>query len=232
MSDDSFSIVIPCHNEEDVLRDNVEKVIDEIKDFKQEWELLIVEDGCTDETPEIADELSERYGEVRHLHFKEKLGKGKAITEAFNQSKCSKLVFMDADLATDLKHIPEILEELESNDIVIGSRYKVGASSNRNLEREFLSRAYNIAARIFFQTGVKDHQCGFKGFRKKAFDEIKNDIESNHWFWDTELVINAQEKGIDVKEKPIEWEEKRDSGVKISQTIMHFSTKLFEQKIG
>lgn len=231
MGENGFSMAVPCHNEEDVLQNNVDRIMVEAEDLENKWELLIVEDGCTDRTPDIAGEISSQHERVKHLHFEEKLGKGRAITEAFDNSNYEKLLFMDADLATNLKHIEGLLEELETHDMVIGSRYKEGASSDREIKRKVLSKTYNTAARILFRTDVKDHQCGFKGFRREAFKEIQDDIDSEHWFWDTEIIINAQRKNLDIREMPVDWKEKRDSGVDISQTVIHFSKKLFEQKM-
>lgn len=231
MSKKEVSLVLPCYNEEKTLEDTVNTVSKVLEKETTAYEIIIVEDGCTDSTPDIAEKLASESDKIRHLHFEERLGKGKALNKGFESAESPKIFFMDTDLATDLKYIENLLDELDRNDIVIGSRYIEGSEAERGLVREFFSKGYNAMARLAFRTGIQDHQCGFKGMKKKVYSDIKNGLNSEHWFWDTELLVKAQEKGYSIKEIPVDWEEKEGSEVSVKNSIFYFSRRMITEKI-
>lgn len=232
MREDDVSMVLPCYNEENTLEGTVTKAKNELEKHSKDFEIIIVEDGCTDSTPEIASNLTSELECMKHLHFEERLGKGKAVEKGFESAEKSKLFFMDTDLATDLNHISKLIEELDENDLVIGSRYIDGSEAERGLIRDLLSKGYNSLARLSFGTGISDHQCGFKGINRDAYNDIKDSINSDHWFWDTELLVQAEENNYSTKEIPVEWEEKEGSEVSVKNSIVYFSKKILGEKIG
>lgn len=231
MTKPEVSLVLPCYNEENTLEETIDTITEVLKEETALYEIIIVEDGCTDSTPEIAEKLASKTKQIKHLHFRERLGKGKALKKGFNIAKSPKMFFMDTDLATDLRHVKNLLDELDHYDIVIGSRYVEGSEAERGLVREFFSKGYNIMARIAFRTGIKDHQCGFKGIKKEVYNDVKDDIESEHWFWDTELLVKAKEKGYSIKEIPVKWEEKEGSEVSVKNSVFYFSKRVVTEKI-
>jgi glycosyltransferase involved in cell wall biosynthesis len=231
MNETEVSLVLPCYNEEKTLEDTVETVEKVLEKEADQYEIIIVEDGCTDSTPQIAGNLASGSSKIKHLHFEERLGKGKALTKGFTDARASKLFFMDTDLATDLKCVKKLLDELEQNDIVIGSRYVEGSEADRGLVRRFLSKGYNTMVRLAFHTGIKDHQCGFKGINKEIFSDIKDNVKSEHWFWDTELLVKAKEKGYKIKEIPVDWEEKEGSEVSVKNSVFYFSKRILTEKV-
>lgn len=210
-------IVLPAHNEEDALPAAVETVQDWSYTVDRPVTIIIVEDGCTDRTPEISTELAEQHDNVTHIHAEERLGKGTAVENGFNAADADILCFMDVDLSTHVDHLGDLLEPIEQGtaDITIGSRYLAESETDRDPARHLMSRGYNTAVRILFRTGVADHQCGFKAMRRQVFDTIRSDIEATGWFWDTELITTAQNHGFDVIEVPVRWVEDRDSAVDI-----------------
>jgi len=231
MTKPDVSLILPCYNEEGTLEGTIERINEAIELETFPYEIIIVEDGCTDKTPEIASKLAANSDRINHLHFENRLGKGKALNKGFEAGKGSKLFFMDTDLATDLKHLSDLLEELDKHDIVIGSRYVEGSNAERGFVREFFSKGYNAMARIAFRTNIKDHQCGFKGINKEVFEDLKDELNSEHWFWDTELLIRAKEKDYSIKEIPVEWEEKDGSEVSVKNSVIYFSKRIFTEKI-
>lgn len=229
MTEINTSIVLPSYNEEGRLRDTIEKVRQEVSELSGEFEIIIVEDGCTDSTPEIAEELSQEE-KIKHLHFKQRQGKGKAIQEGFNAAEGEKLLFLDTDLSTDLEAVEKLINELESSDVVIGSRYHPDSSIKRDKTRKIASIGYNSLVKVFVGSEVDDHQCGFKGIRKGAFEDLKGEIESDHWFWDTELIVRAQRNGLKVSEISVNWEMKDDSKVNLEKDVPNFMVKIFWMK--
>src|SRR4030043_471140 len=100
------SVVFPAYNEADALEAAVEKVIQTLNEFKHSYEIIIAEDGSTDGTDKLADALAEKYPFVKHIHGEKRLGRGAALKNAFKQSSGEVLVYMDLDLATDVKQEP------------------------------------------------------------------------------------------------------------------------------
>jgi len=222
-----FSVVIPAYNEAKTLEENVEKLVGFLKENYDEFEIIIAEDGSTDGTDEIARELAERYEFVRHLHSDERLGKGKAVFNGIKNARYSAVVYMDADLSTDLKNLGDLLDALEKGyDIVVGSRVIEASETKRPLFREIPSRVYNLMVRLMLGSKISDHQCGFKAFRKEKIIEIGEKVKDNHWFWDTELLVLAQRNGLRIKEIPVKWRHGENSSVSVFKTSVYLLSRL------
>ncbi|MBC5793096.1 MAG: DUF853 family protein [Nanohaloarchaea archaeon] len=212
-----ISVVIPAYNEEEKLEDCCEEVIQR----KTVGEVLIVEDGCTDSTPKIASRIASENDKVRHIHKEEKLGKGRAIEIGFENTSSDIVCFMDADLSTDLSALERLLEEFEDGaDLVIGSRYMKESRCERKAVRSGLSRIYNILASKMLGNSIKDRQCGFKALRKSSFEELNDSIQSNGWFWDTELIYRANQSGMIVREISVDWRPSGESEVNIGSASL------------
>ena len=107
-----ISIVIPAYNEKDRLATCISKLKDSLKTITEDYEIIIAEDGSTDGTNELAEELSKRDAKIVHLHGDKRLGRGKALNRAFKASSGERLIYMDVDLATDLIHLPELINAI------------------------------------------------------------------------------------------------------------------------
>ncbi|MBM4400838.1 MAG: glycosyltransferase, partial [Crenarchaeota archaeon] len=118
------SVVFPAYNEADALETAVEKVTKALDEFARSYEIIIAEDGSTDGTDKLAAALAEKYPFVKHIHGEKRLGRGTALKNAFKQSNGEVLVYMDLDLATDLKHLKSLVcaVEFEGYDFATGSR--------------------------------------------------------------------------------------------------------------
>lgn len=221
--DVTVSLVLPMHNEEDRVRETVSISEEVLSDYDNE--IIITEDGCTDETPEIAEKLAEE-GRVKHLHSEERLGRGNSLEKAFSQAKGEILIYMDADLATNPEEIPKLIEALKNDyDVVAGSRYIEGSDSFRTPLRESLSKPYNWLVQFLIGSKIQDHQCGFKGLTREVSEELLP-LDDEHWFWDTELLVKAQDEGYKVKEMPVKWKEKdKNSDVNIKNEVPRMGYK-------
>jgi hypothetical protein len=206
-----LSLVVPAYNEASTLRQNLallEKVASQVTDS---FEIIVTEDGCTDETAKIAADVSNNCSKVTHLHSDHRLGKGLALKRALKASKGQVLVFMDADLSTSLDHLHDVVKLVENGcDVVIGSRHVKGSYVRRPLSRAIASRAYNLLVKLLFRDNVSDHQCGFKGFNHQALKGVIDEVTENGFLFDTDLIVRMKQKGLRIIEIPVKWTEPED----------------------
>ncbi|WP_302080952.1 flippase-like domain-containing protein [Salinibaculum rarum] len=224
------SVVLPAYNEEATLRETVTVTLDHLAAFlpADSYEVIVAEDGCEDRTPEIADELAAEFDAVRHIHSEERLGRGGALEYAFREADGETLVYFDTDLATDMRHLEELVESIrtEGYDVATGSRWLPESAADRPAKRGVPSLAYNGFVRLFLRSGVRDHQCGFKAFDREAQLALADDVEDDHWFWDTEILVKAQREGYRVKEFPVDWTPKGDSKVDIIRDVFGMGSQI------
>ncbi len=214
-------VVIPCYNETGVLRESVARTLRLFGDHPEfEWNLVIADNGSTDGTGELALRLAAEDSRVRALVLTVK-GRGLALREAWLGSEASVVAYMDADLSTDLSHLPPLIGMVASDecDIAIGTRLAKGSKTKRQPRREITSRGYVALIRLFFpRLRISDAQCGFKALNRKAVEAVVPEIKNRMWFFDTELLILAQRQGLRIRELPVRWVEDRDSKVNVLKT--------------
>ncbi|MGB9841988.1 MAG: glycosyltransferase, partial [Candidatus Bathyarchaeales archaeon] len=135
------SVVLPAYNEAATLENTVTKVARALSEFTRSYEIIIAEDGSTDGTDKLAAALAERLPYVKHIHREKRLGRGNALKNAFKQSSGKVLVYMDLDLATDLKHLKPLVEAIsvEGYDFATGSRMLPESDVERGFTRNLAS---------------------------------------------------------------------------------------------
>jgi len=203
-----ISLIIPAYNEAPYLRQSIEFIEEAVKPITGSYQIIIAEDGSMDGTDKIAADMTRKNSRIIHSHADGRLGKGQALKRALKASGGEIIVLMDADLATSLSHLSKIILLIERKyDGAIGSRYSKGSTVSRTVLRMLTSRAYNLLVRLLFGSEIRDHQCGFKAFRRKAFEYLLKDVESNGFIFDTELIIKARKKGFSIAELPVSWKE-------------------------
>lgn len=191
-----------------MLRQNVGLIEKAVSRIVDSYEIIIAEDGCSDETTKIAADISNNCSKVVHLHSDRRLGKGLALKRALRTSKGQALIFMDADLSTSLDHLHHVMKLIENGyDIVIGSRHVKGSYVRRPLLRDIASRAYNLLIKLLFWDNVSDHQCGFKGFNHRAVKGAIEEVRENGFLFDTELIVRMKKRGLQIIEIPVKWTE-------------------------
>ncbi len=201
------SVVLPAYNEADKLDGAVAKVSQALKETGYSFEIIIAEDGSTDGTAERAEELTQKYPFVRHIHREKRLGRGTALNNAFRQCSGDVFVYMDLDLATDLKSLKPLIDAItvEGYDLSTGSRMLPESKVKRTRSRSISSKTYNFLVRLMLGSKLRDHQCGFKAFKREPLLSLLNEVEATHWFWDTEILVRAHRRGLKIKEIPVEW---------------------------
>ncbi|PSP81577.1 glycosyl transferase [Halobacteriales archaeon QS_1_68_20] len=224
------SVVLPAYDEADTLERTVEVTLDTLGEFLPEgsYEVIVAEDGCTDRTPEIAARMAEADDRVGHVHSDERLGRGGALEEAFSRARGDTIAYFDTDLATDMRHLEELIESVRSGeyDVVTGSRWIPGHEADRPPKRGIPSRVYNGLVRLFLRSNLKDHQCGFKAFDRAVLDDLLSDVEDDHWFWDTELLVRAQRAGYSVREFPVDWTPQGDTKVDLVRDVFGMGSQI------
>jgi glycosyltransferase involved in cell wall biosynthesis len=216
----AVEIVIPVHNEQQVLEANVRKLHSHLRrEFAFTFQITIADNASADATLMVAHRLARVLPEVTVLHLDRK-GRGRALRAAWSRSQADVVAYMDVDLSTDLAALEELLLPLlqVQGDITIGSRLAPGARVTRGVRRELISRAYNLLLHLFLRVGFSDAQCGFKAARREVIDALLDDVEDESWFFDTELLYLAQRRKFAIREVPVRWVEDDDSRVDILAT--------------
>lgn len=228
----TICIVLPTHNEERVLEKNIRTVhaFCTTALSNDAWEICIADNGSSDTTPYIARKLSVELPRIQWFHTNV-AGRGGALKRAWGESSADILVYMDADLATDLHAIPLLLEAINNGaDIAIGSRFISGAAVRRSWSREIISRGYNGMTHFFLRLRIRDAQCGCKAITKKAANTLLPLVHNMQWFFDTELLVLAECRGMKIVEVPVQWVEARDrqrkSRVRVFHTILNYCREI------
>jgi glycosyltransferase involved in cell wall biosynthesis len=225
----TLNITVPVFNEECVLEDNIVKLHAFAAAFLPfGWQIVIADNGSTDATPKIAGVLAKNLRNTSALHLQTK-GRGAALKAAWERYPADILSYMDADLSTDLEVFPALVSALAGGDglpdnlpgpyhLAVGSRLLVPGLTTRSFRRELISRAYNLLLKATFHPRFSDAQCGFKAVGHDAARHLLPFVQDTGWFFDTELLILAENWGYRIFELPVRWTESPRSTVNILRT--------------
>jgi len=224
-------VVIPVYNEE---RD-LERGVTRLREFLREncpyrWRIVVADNASRDRTLEIAEELSRRWpGEVGFIHL-DKKGRGRALRRAWLDSDADVVSYMDVDLSTGLDAFLPMIEPLAKGELHVatGSRLLPQSRIQRSLSREFISRTYNLIVKLLFPfKRFSDAQCGFKACTRKAVQELVPLVQDQAWFFDSELLLRAGQRGYRIHDVPVQWKEDPGTTVKIASTAWEDIKGLF-----
>lgn len=223
------SLVIPAYNEGNVIEESVEETLNELDKISTNYEVIISDNGSTDSLPEIAEQLANTYPEVRWVQEPQP-GRGVAVEAGFDIASGDVLAFIDADLATDMQHLEELIESVRSEnyDLATGSRWMPGHEAERPVQRTVASKGFNFLARVLLGSSLRDHQCGFKAFSTNVVENVIPEIKANHWFWDTEILVLAANHSYNIKEFPVKWKPQDESEVELHKDIPQMFFKIIE----
>jgi glycosyltransferase involved in cell wall biosynthesis len=215
-------IVIPVHNERVALEGSVRMLhayLSAALPFS--WQITIVDNASTDGTLTIARRLMYELPEVGAMHLPAK-GRGRALRTAWSASHARVLAYMDVDLSTDLSALLPLIAPLHSghSDVAIGTRLHRAARVQRTAKRELISRCYNRLLHLVLRARFSDAQCGFKAIRAETAHDLLPLVADQEWFFDTELLVLAQRRGLRIHEVPVDWVEDLDSRVDIVPTAL------------
>jgi glycosyltransferase involved in cell wall biosynthesis len=230
----SVDVIIPVYNEERDLPRCVERLSAFLKDnLPNPWRIVVADNGSTDGTLRVCEELSDEYPRVTYIHLDQK-GRGRALKRAWTESEADVVSYMDVDLSTGLEHFPSLVNTIEEGaDVAIGSRLMRGSKVQRKMKREITSRGYNMLIKLlFWNTRFHDAQCGFKAVNRRTVRAIVPLVKNNNWFFDTEMLLIAQRHGFKIREVPVRWADDPDTRVKVLKTAWEDVRGLLRLRFG
>ncbi len=188
----SLSVFFPCINEEGNIEDGVKKAEEVLKKLKLKYEIIIIDDGSTDKTGEIADQLVRQSPHIRVIHHAKNLGYGEALKSGFYNARYDTIVYTDGDGQFDFSEVTKLLEKIKDADVVIGYRIKRQDSFLRRL----FGKGWKLSLLTFFGLTLKDVDCGFKMVRKEVLEKIPHLESQRGAMINAELVIKAKKMGF------------------------------------
>jgi len=211
-----LSIVIPAHNEESRLPGTLEQVFYFIEKQSFPSEVIVVENGSTDRTYEIAHELAKQKTNLRVIQ-NDWRGKGLAVQRGVKEAKGEYVFLCDADLSMPVEEISKFIPpQLQNVDIAIASREAPGAVRyHEPYYRHFTGRVFNTLIRLLVLPKLQDTQCGFKCIRADVARDIFRYQTLAGWAFDVELLFIARHHGYRIVEIPIHWYFNADSKISI-----------------
>ena len=203
-----ISLIIPAFNEEKRIGSTLEEIFGYFKNQNYLYEIIVVDDGSTDNTVGCVDGYVAKNSNTRLIKNGVNKGKGYSVKNGFIHAAGEYLLFSDEDLSTPIAQIEKLLRYLRSGyDIAIGSRGLKGSDIqiHQPWYREMMGRIFNLFVRAFAVRDFKDTQCGFKCFTKDSALEICKRQQMERFSFDVEILYIAKRLGFKIKEVPIQW---------------------------
>lgn len=231
--EEMLSVVIPAYNEESRIHPTIQGIHAYLRRKSPKFEIIVVDDGSTDNTLRIVSDLSREFENIRAVHYQINAGKGYAVREGVLSSRGALLLLCDADQSTPIEEIEKLVPFLDRGyDIVIGSR----ALSNSDIlvrqpwYRERMGKIFNILVRMLIIGKFKDTQCGFKLFRGDVARALFKKSLINGFSFDVEILFLAERDGYAVGELPIRWINSPHSRVRIFRDSLGMFFELLKIK--
>jgi dolichol-phosphate mannosyltransferase len=189
-----LSAMMPAYNEQEALPAVLAEAVEALEEQCETWELVMVDDGSTDRTPEILREWSERDPRVRAVTQETNKGYSKALARGFDSCRYQAIFYTDADAQFDLREIARLHPHLAEVDMVTG--FRVGRQDPP--VRHLTSAVYNRLQGWLLGIRVRDVNCAFKLFRKSFFEKVR--LKSDGFLVDAELYARARQAGLSWKQ--------------------------------
>lgn len=210
-----LSLIIPAYNESSRIGPTLEKTFAYLNAQTYDAEVLVVDDGSKDATADVVrSQLATLNTSPRVtgtlLEQVPNAGKGAAVRRGMLEAKGAIRIFTDADLSTPIHEIEKVVSNIERDhmDVVVGSRALEGrqlVKKHQPWYREFMGRVFNIFVQVFVLRGIKDTQCGFKGFRGDVAEKLFTQQKVMGFSFDVEILYLARKAGYKIKEVAVEW---------------------------
>jgi glycosyltransferase involved in cell wall biosynthesis len=218
----SLSIVIPAYNESVRIGKTLPRILEYLNQNIPEAELIVVDDGSSDETANTARETLRDSGDTlcSVISYRSNLGKGRAVRLGLLASRANVALFSDADLSTPITEIPKLVDPILRGecDLTFGSRAldRSLIGVHQSWRREQGGRVFNLAVRLATGLPFWDTQCGFKAFRMKVCRPIVEAATIDRFGFDVELLYVAHRAGLRLKEIPVRWDHYEGSKVSLA----------------
>ncbi len=232
-----LTIIFPVLNERLRLESGITRTVEYLShiDF-EDYEIIIVDNGSEDETPQIAEALCKKYPKVQYerIHIR---GVGAAFRRGVELSHGEIVGYMDIDLSTNIKHLGEAIHIFKTqNEVqyINGSRFaNESDTKGRKWYRKITSQGLLILLKLFLGMKSTDAICGFTFVRRAtALSLVEGCSQDNGWFYMIEFLLRAEKRGVNVLDYPVEWQEDYNTTVKVFKTICNYLvqiTRLFKE---
>jgi glycosyltransferase involved in cell wall biosynthesis len=201
INSDSISIIIPALNEADALPELIERTDTVLQQLARPYEILVIDDGSTDDTPLVLRELSHLYSHLSVIRFRRNYGKAAALSEAFSRAQGNFLITLDGDLQDPPEEIPHLLQQLQERyDVVCGWKQ----DRQDSWLRVFGSRLFNLLTGLMTGLKLHDINCGLKGYRRQVVQELRLYGEMHRF-----IPVIARQRGFLIGEIPVQHSARR-----------------------
>ena len=203
-----YSIVLPAYNERDRIAGTLDRILAHATERGWEAEVIVVNDGSSDDTAEILLQYARKHPALRLLENPGNRGKGYSVRNGMLHARGDILLFSDADLSSPIAEADKLFAAIaQGADIAIGSRWLDSGLQIRRqpMHRQVFGRIFNQALRIILGLQFKDTQCGFKAFTRRSAQAIFPLQKIERWGFDPELLYLARKFGFVVSEVPVAW---------------------------
>ena len=224
-----LSIIIPAYNESERLPLTLVDMDKRLSTVKYSYEIIVVNDGSTDNTAEIVKNMAEAVKNLKLIDNKANQGKGGVVKQGMLLAKGEYRLFTDADNSVSIDHFEKMIPYLtgkdgEVSDVIIGSRAVRGSKLEppQPFYRQILGKVGNIQIQIVNVPGIWDTQCGFKAFSERSAEKIFAISKINGWGFDIEALALARHFGYKIREIPVHWINDAKSHVKLSAFLKTF----------
>jgi glycosyltransferase involved in cell wall biosynthesis len=197
-----LSFVVPAFNEEASIETALSGLDEIVKSRNLPYEIVVVDDGSSDDTLHKAQSYASRNGHVKVITYSTNLGKGYAVKKGFIEANGQIVVFVDSDMDIDLATILNYVDALKDGDIVIPTKWHPDSHIKMPMNRKILSHGFNFFVRSFIGAKLKDTQVGLKVMRKKEFNNIFPRLCVKRYAFDVELLAVANLYGLKIVEMP------------------------------
>ncbi|HEY2860791.1 MAG TPA: dolichyl-phosphate beta-glucosyltransferase [Terracidiphilus sp.] len=204
-----YSIVIPAYNERLRIIGALEAVIACVRQNSWDAEVIVVNDGSTDETADLVRNFAGHAPEVKLMENPSNRGKGYSVRNGIIHARGEIVMFTDADLSAPIEEAERLFAAIEKDgaDIAIGSRWLATSRQTHRqpLYRQIFGRCFNALTRAVMRLPYADTQCGFKAFTREAAQTVFQLQTIERWGFDPEILFIARKRGYKVKEVPVSW---------------------------
>lgn len=227
----NIQIIFPVLNERLRLEKGIRTTVEYLKSIGFEnYQIMIVDNGSTDETPQIAKNLCQEFLKVSYERIDTK-GVGAAFRRGVALCNSEIVGYMDIDLSTNIKHLGEAIELFQKDkklQYINGSRFsKKSETKGRKWYRKITSKGLVILLKLFLGMKCTDAICGFTFVRKETAEElIEASSQDNGWFYMIEFLLRAEKRKMYILDYPVEWQEDYNTTVKIFKTICNYLVQI------
>jgi len=234
MKPESISVVLPAYNESGCIEETVSSISTYLGRKFADFEIIIVDDGSSDNTFFLASQASKKMLNLKVLKNPTSRGKGYSVKKGMLAANFDYVLFSDADLSTPIEELEACMNHFDNGaDIVIGSRALKASQivKRQGFLRMNMGKTFNFLVQLFLFRGIKDTQCGFKIFKKDAAKYLFRAQRLDGFCFDVEILHIARKKGYVIKEHPVKWVNREDSRVSMVKDSVKMFMDIFRIKL-